>query len=208
MVFIPYEEAKNIIKEGDILLFKGTGFIGFLIKRYTDGEHSHVAMAHLDGDTWECVEFREFIGGRSVSLRSQVSNNPTTIDVFRPLNNISYEDFNENNEIIIVNKRYTEEVAKNTVKDIIKWTGQSYGWINIFTMIVRFIPFAKLLLKQDTDDDDDELSHAKVCSTAVTIALRKNYMDPVPYLADDRVSPADLARSPLLQYLFTIEKDF
>jgi glutathione S-transferase len=30
-------------------------------------------------------------------------------------------------------------------------------------------------------------------------------MDPVPYLADDRVSPADLARSPILQYLFTID---
>jgi hypothetical protein len=73
-------------------------------------------------------------------------------------------------------------------------------------MIARFVPFIRLFTKQNTDDD--ELSEAKVCSTAVTIALRKNYMDPVPYLADDRVSPADLARSPLLQYLFTIEKDF
>ena len=52
---------------------------------------------------------------------------------------------------------------------------------------------------------DDDVAKAKVCSTAVTVALRKEYMDPVPYLADDRVSPADLARSPLLQYLFTID---
>ena len=146
------------------------------------------------------------MGGRSVSLRSQVAAHPTTIDVFRPLDSVSYQELGKDNEIITVNKRYSKEVAANTVRDIIRWTGQPYGWGNIFTMIVRFVPFIRLFTKQNTDDD--ELSQAKVCSTAVTIALRKNYMDPVPYLADDRVSPADLARSPLLQYLFTIEKDF
>ena len=53
MLLVPYEESKNLIKEGDILLFRGTGFIGFFIARYTNGDHTHVAMAHLDGDTWE-----------------------------------------------------------------------------------------------------------------------------------------------------------
>jgi len=206
MPFVPYKEAKGLLKEGDILLFVGRGLIAFFIQRYTNGKHSHVAMAHLDGETWECVEFREFIGGRSVSLRSQVSGNPTMIEVFRPLDNISYQELNIDNEIVVVNKKYTKEIAANTVKDIIKWTGQSYGWVNIWSMMLRFIPFFRLFTKQNLDDD--ELSTAKVCSTAVTIALRKNYMDPVPYMADDRVSPADLARSPLLQYLFTIEKDF
>lgn len=206
MSFVPYEEVKDLIKEGDILLFRGTGLIGFFIKRYTNGDHSHVAMAHLDGDTWECVEFREFMGGRSVSLRSQVAAYPTMIDVFRPLDSVSYQVLGKCNEIEIVKKQYSKEVAANTVKNIIRWTGQPYGWVNIFAMIARFVPFIRLFTKQNTDDD--ELSEAKVCSTAVTIALRKNYMDPVPYLADDRVSPADLARSPLLQYLFTIEKDF
>jgi hypothetical protein len=205
MNFIPYEEAKGLIKEGDILLFRGVGLIGFFIKRYTSGNHSHVAITHLDGDTWECVEFKEFMGGRSVALKGQVDANPTTIDVFRPLGKISYEELNDG-VLSVVNKAYTEEVAKNTVRDIIKWTGQPYGWGNIWGMLIRFVPLVKLFMKQNTNDD--ELSKAKVCSTAVTIALRKNYMDPVPYLADDRVSPADLARSPLLQYLFTIEKDF
>lgn len=206
-MFVPFEEAKSLIKEGDILLFKGSGLIGFLIKRYTDGDHSHVAMAHLDGETWECVEFREFIGGRSVSLKSQVDANPTQIDVFRPLNKISYQEVDkESGKVVFINKSYDEETAKRTVQEIIKWTGQSYGWKNIWGMLVRFLPLVKLFSKQNTDDDD--LAKAKVCSTAVTVALRKNYIDPVPYLADDRVSPADLARSPLLQYLFTIEKDF
>ena len=86
-------------------------------------------------------------------------------------------------------------------EDIIRWTGQPYGWKNIWLMLLRFIPGARLF-QQNINDDD--VAKAKVCSTAVTVALRRNYMDPVPYLADDRVSPADLARSPLLQYLFTI----
>mgnify|MGYP002632137339 FL=1 len=199
---IKYNQAKELIQEGDILLFQGSGIIGFLIKRYTGGLHSHVALAHKDGDILECVEFREFMGGRSVSLKSQVDNAPLSIDVFRPVKSISYEEIDEEGNFKLVEKNYTKEVASAMTEDIIRWTGQPYGWKNIWKMLLRFIPGARLFQQ---NFNDDEVAKAKVCSTAVTVALRRNYMDPVPYLADDRVSPADLARSPLLQYLFTID---
>jgi len=199
---IKYDQAKELIQEGDILLFRGSGIIGFLIKRYTAGLHSHVALAHKDGDILECVEFREFMGGRSVSLKSQVDAAPLSIDVFRPVKSISYEELDEDGNFKLIEKNYTKETASAMTEDIIRWTGQPYGWKNIWKMFFRFIPGARLL-KQNFNDD--EVAKAKVCSTAVTVALRRNYMDPVPYLADDRVSPADLARSPLLQYLFTID---
>ena len=202
MILVKYDQAKDLIQEGDVLLFRGSGVIGFLIKRYTGGLHSHVALAHKDGDILECVEFREFMGGRSVSLKSQVDGAPLSIDVFRPVKSISYEELDENGEMKLIEKNYDESVAKAMTEDIIKWTGQPYGWNNIWKMFLRFIPGTRLF-KQNTNDD--EVAKAKVCSTAVTVALRRNYMDPVPYLADDRVSPADLARSPLLQYLFTID---
>ena len=70
-------------------------------------------------------------------------------------------------------------------------------------MFKRHVPFMRLFA-QNVDDSD--IAEAKVCSTAVTVALRRNFMDPVPYLADEMVSPADLARSPILQYLFTIQR--
>ena len=197
---IKYAQAKELIQEGDILLFRGSGIIGALIKRYTGGVHSHVALAHKDGDILECVEFREFIGGRSVALKSQVDNAPLSIDVFRPVKSISYEEMDADGNVTLIEKKYTKETASAMTEDIIRWTGQPYGWKNIWMMLLRFIPGARLF-QQNTDD---EVAKAKVCSTAVTVALRRNYMDPVPYLADDRVSPADLARSPLLQYLFTI----
>lgn len=199
---IKYDQAKELIQEGDILLFRGSGVIGFLIKRYTGGVHSHVALAHKDGDVLECVEFREFMGGRSVSLKSQVDNSPLNIDVFRPVKSISYEEMDAEGNTKLIEKNYTEETASAMTEDIIKWTGQPYGWSNIWKMFLRFIPGARLFQQ---NINDDEVAKAKVCSTAVTVALRRNFMDPVPYLADDRVSPADLARSPILQYLFTID---
>jgi hypothetical protein len=199
---IKYNQAKELIQEGDILLFQGSGIIGFLIKRYTGGLHSHVALAHKDGDILECVEFREFMGGRSVSLKSQVDGAPLSIDVFRPVKSISYDEIDKDGNFKLIEKNYTKEIASAMTEDIIRWTGQPYGWKNIWKMLLRFIPGARLFQQ---NFNDDEVAKAKVCSTAVTVALRRNYMDPVPYLADDRVSPADLARSPLLQYLFTID---
>ena len=199
---IKYDQAKELIQEGDILLFRGSGVIGFLIKRYTGGVHSHVALAHKDGDVLECVEFREFMGGRSVSLKSQVDNSPLNIDVFRPVKSISYEEMDAEGNTKLIEKNYTEETASAMTEDIIKWTGQPYGWSNIWKMFLRFIPGTRLFQQ---NINDDEVAKAKVCSTAVTVALRRNFMDPVPYLADDRVSPADLARSPILQYLYTID---
>jgi hypothetical protein len=201
-MLIKYEQAKEILQEGDILLFRGEGLISFFIKRYTGGVHSHVALASKYNNTWMCVEFREFKGGRSVSLLSQVEENKKNIDVFRPVKTISYDKMDENGNISLVEKKYTKDIASAMTEDIIKWTGQPYGWINIFKMFLRFIPFARFF-QQNINDDD--VAKAKVCSTAVTVALRKEFMDPVPYLADERVSPADLARSPVLQYLFTID---
>ena len=71
MILVPYHEAKPYIEEADVLLFRGKGLSSWLIKRYGSGVHSHAGMAHWDGDNLECEEFREFKGGRAVSLKSQ-----------------------------------------------------------------------------------------------------------------------------------------
>lgn len=204
MHLVDFSKAKELIKEGDILLFRGSGLISFLITRYTGGVHSHVAIAHWDDDVLECVEFREFIGGRTVVLKGQVKKNPKNIDVFRPVRSITYDQI-DGEDVVSIEKNFTEEVSLKTSKDIIRWTGQRYGWKNILGMFIRFVPGLRLL-RQNTNDED--VTKAKVCSTAVALSLRNNFIDPVPFLADDRVSPADLARSPLLQYLFTIKKDW
>ena len=81
MLLVPYREAMSQIQEADVLLFRGEGLISWLIKRYGSGVHSHAAMAHWDDDDLQCVEFREFKGGRAVSMKSQVATHPNNIDV-------------------------------------------------------------------------------------------------------------------------------
>lgn len=199
--YIKWSEAQHLLESGDVLLFRGKGIISFLIQRYTGGIHSHAAiLARRNGD-FMCVEFREFKGSRSVTLESQFKDNPTSIDVFRPLKKVNY-DVVEDGVVKNVEKVYTKDVANAVSKDIISWTGQEYGWKNIWSMFKRYIPGLRLFSQ---NLKDDEIAEAMVCSTAVTVAIRRNYMDPVPYMADDRVSPAGLARSPLLQYLFSID---
>ena len=193
---IPYNEAKKLIKEGDVLLFRGKGIISWLIKRYGSGLHSHAAIAHWDGEHLQCVEFREFKGGRSVSLRTQVNDTPSGIDVFRAAQKVQYE-----------NKEYnlTDAIRLKISSILMLLTGLPYGWRNIWKLALHYVPFCRLAPQNTKDEDPTKVF---VGSTAVAYAYRMAYIDPVPYLADSAVTPADLARSALFQYQFTIEKDW
>ena len=216
MILIPYHEAKTYIKEADVLLFRGRGLSSWLIKRYGSGIHSHAGMAHWDDDKLECVEFREFKGGRAVSLKSQVATHPDNIDVFRPAHILHHNQFSvwPETDLQSVKVEYTEQEQINifsasmagSVTDVmLELTGLPYGWKNIWKLARHYLPFARLA-KQNIKDDDP--MNVFVCSTAVAYAFRKAYVDPVPYLADAAVMPADLARSALFKYQFTISKDW
>ena len=195
MTNIPYSQAKSLIKEGDVLLFQGKGMLSWLIKRYGSGVHSHVGIAHWDGNHLQCVEFREFKGGRSISLKSLVDENSADIDVFRAAKTIEYES---------VKYELTEVVASKISSILILLTGLPYGWKNIWKLVKHYTPLLRLAPQNMKDDDPTKVF---VCSTAVAYAYRMAYVDPVPYLADTAVAPADLARSALFKYQFTIEKD-
>lgn len=204
MIYVPYSEAKELINEADVLLFRGKSLFSWLIKRYSSGIHSHAAIAHRDGEVLECLEFREFKGGRSVNLKSQVEENPEEIDVFRPLQRFSYYNMLDGDPRLR-EKVFTDEVAQKISRTMMDLTGLPYGWRNIGRIAKHYLPFLRLQ-KQNVKDNDP--SNVYVCSTAVVHAYRTNFYDPVPFLADEMVTPADLARSPMFKYLFTIKKDW
>ena len=104
-MIVSYKEARKLIQEADVLLFRSDKFpsISWLISTYTSGLHSHAAIASWDGDSLDCVEIREFKGGRSVRLSSQVKQFSGQIDVFRAMPQIYYETFDKN-EITCYNK--------------------------------------------------------------------------------------------------------
>ena len=196
MNIIPYSEAMPLIQEADILLFRGKGIMSWLIKRYGSGVHSHVGIAHWDNENLQCVEFREFKGGRSVSLKTQVDNSPFGIDVFRAAKRVDYE----NDSYVL------DDLTKSKVTTImLKLTGLPYGWRNIWKLVKHYLPFCRLAQQNIKDNNATKIF---VCSTAAAYAYRMAYIDPVPYLADSAVTPSDLARSALFEYQFTLQKDW
>ncbi len=209
-IIIPWEEAKLHINEADVLLFRAPGFpsIGWGITVYTGGVHSHVALAYKYGNKLYCVEQREFKGGRSVNLQSQLKKHAGRIDVYRPTSHIyvPYVAFDESTRKVSIEwkeKEFDDSTARAVVETALDLTGMEYGWRNIWEIFKVYAPGLRLLRKPKPDTNG---ARAYVCSTLVTYSFRKNYADPCPNLSDTRTAPADIAQSALFNYLFTIGK--
>lgn len=203
-IVMPFEEASKHIEEADVLLFEARGIIGKAIISLTGGKHSHVALAHWDRDQLYCVEQKEFKGGRSVALAQVVKEKPHRIDVYRVNKYIYVPEVVKNNGTFTVSweKKVFGEKEANSVVDIgLSLTGSSYGWQNIWEILKCYAPFYRLLRKHK---GDEEIVRAFVCSTLVTYSYRKVYVDLCPNLSDTRTTPADIAQSGLLHYMFTI----
>lgn len=207
-MMLTLEQAKLLIQEGDVLLFRSPPFpaIGWWITRYTGGLYSHVGLAHWDNQVLYCVEQREFLGGRSVTLESQIKDNPGRIDVFRAKPKVFYPTVHMDSDkpkVVYETRNLTYEVKRQVVETGLRMTGDSYGWQNIWGIFKGYAPFARIILNKPPIDDSVD-SHAYVCSTLVAHSYRKHYSDPCPNLNDDRTTPDDISRSALFDYLFTI----
>jgi len=207
-IIIPWLEAKEHIREADVLLFRPKPFpsVGRILTAYTGGIHSHVALAHRDGDKLYCVEQKEFKGGRSVNLGKQVAKHKSRIDVYRTdscihIPEVEYSPSKSHASIEWVEKHFDEEAAHKVVEIALDMTGDPYGWRNIWEMGKLFIPGFRLLRSEKPDING---LRAYVCSTVITYSFRKVYADPCPNLSDTRTTPADIAQSALFHYLFTI----
>lgn len=202
---LDYNEAKDLISEADILLFRNPPFpsIGWWIARYTGGIHSHVGMATQVQDDWHIVEFREFKGARSVNLESQIQENPQGIDVFRVDPVVHKLILTAEKKVSKDYRKFGDSRANKITSEINRMTGKPYGMKLIPEMFMAyFMPFGRLVKKEMSDDIEPEKF---VCSTAVSYAYRKHYVDLVSFVPDRFTKPADIARSPLLNYLFTLK---
>lgn len=203
-----YFDAIKHIKTGDVLLFRAPPFpaIGWWITKYTGGKHSHVGIALRDGEHCYCVEQREFKGGRMVNLETQVKQNPGRIDVYRAKHSIEETESNIGPQGYFtknVEYKFTEDVARDIIDTGLELTGEKYGWSNIWKIFKGYAPFFRLVYRDK--NGDDEITKAYVCSTLVAYAYRINYLDLCPNIKDAKTTPADIAQSGLLNYLFTIK---
>jgi len=95
--YSPFAEAKKNLQEGDVILCRNSSIWSSFIKASGNSKYSHccvVTITHGDscdlqngGDIdqiIEVVEFREWIGGRIVSLERYLEVYKGEMDVFRP----------------------------------------------------------------------------------------------------------------------------
>lgn len=200
MTYKTFEEAKNLIQEGDVLLFKGQALFSRLIKAASQSKYSHVALASWSpGYTvLECIEFHEKSGGRSVNLATQL-NNP--IDVYRAIPEFSTLEF-VHGKVISTTYQFNGRKITDCMR---KHTGLPYGWQRI-VWLLRFHLIGFRLLSKDKNDVLKKDLIYPVCSTAVSYCFHKHYVDLTHNRSNSNMEPADIARSPLLNYLFTVTK--
>ena len=181
---VGYRDARTQIADGDLLLYRRRGLISIAGR----GLHSHAAMAAHWGDDLFCLEIRELFGGRAVTLASQIERYPGRIDVYRA---------NPDN-------RWPEYDAAGAVRFMRRLAGCDYGWSNLLAAGLLHLPWIRLCLKANTNDE--AVSHRPpFCSQAVAMAHRiGGRVDPVNHLADRITEPADLARSSFYRYQCTL----
>lgn len=224
-ILIPYDRAlkEKLINEADLLLYRGKGLVAHVIQVFTESYHSHVALASWNNGFIENVEFREFKGGRTVNLQTQIDLYPGQIDVYRVVPTIKVLKFkvDENTPKTINNKKELlefitekdkvsfEEIeytfnSKQVTNCLRSLTGLPYGWWRIWEIAKIKLPFIRWFFKIDVNDEQSQEDIYPVCSSVVAHCFRKHYTDLILERPDNKTSPADLSRSPLTHYMFTL----
>ncbi len=208
--FIAYTEAEKYINEGDILLFRRNTFFSYFIRIAGEGPYSHAALASWvfnelgERVRLEAVEFKEWIGGRSISLANYVEQHPSSIDVFTPnLSTISNKFICETRTRQEIKKMFNGRAITNELRRL---TGLPYGWRRIWEIIKRTILPFFYSVEEYTDVENEKLIYP-VCSTAIAWCYSKHFADLTHFKPDNYIEPQDLARSPLLDYMFTLVPD-
>lgn len=212
-IILPIEEARLLIQEADVLLFRGDGFLSKLIQRAGEGAYSHVALASWYNGSrasslLEVTEFREGKGGRTVNLTSAYKHylEKGLIDVYR-INKPLYKTF-YNIETKKVEKVAIDFNAKGVTRYMRNLTGLPYGWARIWWIAKNKLAGLRWFANvEDIDNDNSVMDISKiypVCSTAVAACFSKYGYDLTPNRADEFMEPSDISRSALLNYLFTL----
>lgn len=183
--FVSLRDVASIrtIKDADLFLFRRRGLISIAGR----GVHSHAAKAAWWGDELMCVEMREFVGGRAVTLASQVHKFPDAIDVY------------ETNPYGLP---YDRDGATRYMR---KLCGTPYGYGSIFWASLTHLPFVRIWATVELDDSGAIPDSPPNCSAACARSDQfGGGYDPVPNLASHMTEPADLARSNFYKYMFSL----
>jgi len=179
--------ADAIINNADVLLWRrGSGVVARVIAQFGRGLYSHAGLAAWRDGHLVTIEATQFHGVREVPLAAHVERWPGRIDVYRSNPGCRWP--------------FDRQAA---VQRGIEFLGRSYGWANLWRVALWHIPFVRLWIVPEIDDDSNG-SRSPVCSQLVAIELRAGGVDPVPRLPDRLTEPNDLSRSLFLEYSCTL----
>lgn len=206
LTYLPYDKARPLIQEGDVLLFRGQKWYSFFIKKITQSLYSHAALASWhngDGGMLEIIEFHLFSGGATKNLDRIAKNKPGIIDIYRPSPQRYDLTYDHERGVVTKVSDYDGKAVTNTMRAL---TSLPYSLLKI-GLLARGYIFGLRLLNNvwKMSDDTVQSSVTHVCSTSVAYSMNVNGYDLVKNRADLLTEPGDLAKSSLLNYLFTIE---
>lgn len=172
------------LRSGDLVLCKSETMVGRLISRWTrtarrDPGYAHCGILWLIDRVPFVMDFTPARGGRFLRLR----------------------DFcREYDEGMIDVYRCRDIVAPAAVDAMISLLPRRYSWETIaLNILERIFP----TWETHNDAEPLDLDRGLTCSSAVAYALETAGRDPCPYLRPASVTPADLGRSPFLEFQFT-----
>lgn len=216
-ILIKYDDALDYINEGDVLLFRGRGLISNLIQRAGDGNYSHVGLATWHNCVKRCekgtpllevTEFSEGYGGRTTNLAVSYAHKlkDSLIDVYRAPETLTKLKFDSGTRQTLPTViPFDGKAVTNCMR---RMTGLPYGWWRIWEIAKRKLAITRVWYTGYDNSDDlkkADFAHVyPVCSSAVAACFSSIGYDLVANKADEWVEPSDVARSPLLNYLFTL----
>jgi hypothetical protein len=211
-IYVPYkEQARGLIQEGDVFLFRGKGIVSKGIQKVTQGRYSHVGLAswhHNKNNVLELVEFREWKGGRTTAFAQQLKKSDGQIDVYRVLSPRKVVSFNP--KTLEFSEKWVEFKPHDVTYEMRQMTGLPYGMARIWWMAKFYMLGLRFLLHDPSvfDDTTTDVPVLPVCSTAVATCFSRHNFDLIKNRSDERTTPVDIARSPLLTYMFTPTVDW
>lgn len=202
---IPFSQAKSLLQEGDVLLFRGKSWISKVIQTVGTGEYSHCGVCSNWSSgiysEWEVAEFKEGCGCRTVNLERYVGQNDGIIDVYRAESNFveMHYDGEKINEII---HNFDGRCISNTMRCM---TSLPYSYAKIWFLAQEKLPFLRFFYNIESRCNDElQAPVYPVCSSSLAYCYSKCGFKLVKNRSDEYVEPSDISRSPLLSYLFTL----
>ena len=205
MKALSYTEGRSLIKDGDVLLFRGKGWISRIIGGITGSPYTHVGLANwVNNVHLECIHIREFKGGVASNLSILAKNFDCQIDVYRAIPHFTEMTFNmETKEVIITRKDFDGSKVADTFRGLL---GQPYNYRYIWNIFKYNMMGLRIFYNKNKtmENGEETLVPYHICSSGVAHAFSKNGYDLVYNRGDAYNNPGDLARSPRLNYLFTL----